>query len=128
MALPNQELGDALESVLPQGTNLYRGLTNQVVSPAIVIRPDDPWFDNQEAPSWCFDQQRWTAVAVAHSAAPEDAQGVLYRLVRSVIHNLPEQFSWINTSGVVLDESTGTAFLAVAIHLRYNSMGEEEES
>ena len=124
MATPWDALASHLVTVLPTGTNIYSTQTSTVVSPAVVIRPDDPWI-SVTSQSWCIDEQRYLLIAVAGSAEPQDAQIALYAMVQAVIQNLPAGWSFESVGSIILDQSTDTAFLVAPIRLRYNRTAEE---
>ena len=126
-------LGDLLAPKLPAGTNLIDGPTPQLKPPAVVLRPDNPWLEpaSPEA-NWCIDQQRYLAIPVVTASTPGDGVRVLYSVVKAIKNALAYEhspWSWESVSAPVVDESTGTAFLATSIRIKYlNSEEEEEES
>lgn len=128
MANPLDLLGELLEPALPAGVSLIDGPTPQLKPPAVVLRPDNPWLEQSEL-GWCIDQQRYLAIPVVTASTPGDGVRVLYSVIQAVKAALVDPWSWESVSAPVVDESTGTAFLAASIRLKYlNSEESEEES
>lgn len=94
------------------------GPRSQVVPPAVVIRPDEPW---REPDRFCDDNQRYVAVAVARGAEPEEAMSLLYDLTSQVIAALPTDWEFVSVGVPVLDESTGVTLIAAPVRLRYRN-------
>lgn len=94
------------------------GPKSQIVPPAIVVRPDEPW---REPDRFCDDLQRYVAVAVAKAATPEDAMGILYDLTSGIIAALPVGWEFVSVGPPIIDETTGTAFLAAPVRLSYRN-------
>lgn len=117
--MPWETLALALADLVPSGTNIYSAPANQLVAPALVIRPDEPWITPRDEATFCFDHQHYVAVAVAVAATPSSAMGILYGIAQAVIQGLPEGWRFDTLGGLVLDDSTGTAFLAAPIRLSY---------
>lgn len=117
-------VGGTLEpvSIIPNPTS------SQIVPPALVLRPDSPWSTPRDDGTYCFDHQRYVAVAVASAASPLDAMRKLYAIWQAVISHLPNGWRFDTVDGLVLDESTGTALLATQIHLSYFNTEALEES
>ncbi len=65
----------------PEGTNIYPAMAQQVVVPAIVIVPDDPWFRSS---GFAYDTERYLAICLVESTAPSDGLDSLHRLVHAV--------------------------------------------
>lgn len=104
------------------------GPVDNLKPPAVVIRPDSPWI----VPSkFCYDQQRYQAVMVVTASTPGDGRRMLYRISRA-IRNAFEQddgWSWESVSSPIVDQSTGSPYLAAGVRLIYsNTIEEEEES
>lgn len=109
-------------SVIPAPT------TEQIVTPALVLRPDQLWSTPSDDGTYCFDHQRYVAVVVVSAASSQDAMRQAYRIWQTVITHLPNGWRFDTVDGLVLDESTGTAFLATQIHLSYFNTEDLEES
>jgi hypothetical protein len=105
--------------------SLISGPTAQVEPPAIVIRAETPWM----VPSgYCHDEQRYVAVGVVQSATPGDGEQMLYTMGLRVMDNLLPGWEFVGMDAPVVDESTGVAYLAAGIHLRYKNNDLEDES
>ena len=126
MAIPTEAFGDHLEDTLPAGVNVYRAPANQIVAPAVVLRPDNPWITPQDEATYCFDHERYVAIAVARAATPKDALAMMRRIALNIIANLPAGWRFDTMSAPVLDETTGTALLAASLRLSYFNTEEEE--
>ena len=109
-------------SVIPAPT------TEQIVAPAIVLRPDQPWSTPSDDGTFCWDHQRYVAVIVVNAASSQDAMREAYRIWQLVIANLPNGWRFDTVDGLVLDETTGTAFIATQVHLSYFNPEALEES
>jgi hypothetical protein len=123
--IATETFGDQISSALPSGVSVYFAPANQIVAPAVVLRPDNPWITPRDDGTFCFDHQRYVAIAVAKAATPRDAVQMMYAIARAVIDNLPAGWRFDSVSSPVLDESTGTAFLAASIRLSYFNTEEE---
>lgn len=108
-----------------EGWSLVSGPTAQVDAPSIVIRAETPWMVPGH---YCHDTQRYAAVGVVSAATPADGEQVLYTMGLRVMDNLPAGWSFLGMDAPVVDESTGMAYLAAAIHLQYLNSDLEEES
>lgn len=97
------------------GANVH-GVRSQVVAPAVVVRPDDPWM---EPDTYCDRLQHYVAVIVA--GAPEATDGIdtMYAMAAAVIDALPQTWEFVSVGSPIIDESTGTAFLAAPVRLNY---------
>lgn len=126
MAIPTEAFGDHLEDTLPTGVNVYRAPANQIVAPAVVLRPDNPWITPQDEATYCFDHERYVAIAVCRAATPKDALAMMRTIALNIIANLPAGWRFDTMSAPVLDETTGTAFLAASLRLSYFNTEEEE--
>jgi len=124
---PTDDLAEALRELDGlDGVNIMAAPTqSQIVAPALVLRPDTPW---SQPDQYCFDRQQYVAVVVASAASSLDAMRRIYRIWQTVIANLPPAWRFDTVDGLVLDESTGTAFLATQIHLSYFNSEALEES
>lgn len=92
------------------------GVRGQVVPNAIVIRPDEPWL---EPDTYCEFLQHYIAVLVVRAASNEDGVDKLYEMALAVVDALPETWEFVSVGSPIIDESTGTAFLAAPLRLNY---------
>jgi hypothetical protein len=125
---PWDALADACTATLPEGVSIYSAPTNQLVPPALVIRPDNPWVEVSR--DYCLDQQRYVGVAVVTASSPQSGLSKLYAIfwgVREAIKSL-EGWDWVNIGSPVIDESTGSAYLAAPIRLTYKNSQEPQEA
>ncbi len=125
MSTPSEDLSALLvaSESLPVGVSVYGGPTNQIVPPAIVIRPDEPWI---EPDAFCRDLQRYVAIVVVSAASPEDGTNKMYAIAQGVVDAVNEAgeatpWEWVSTGAPIIDESTGTAFLASSVRLKYRN-------
>ena len=117
------------ETSLPVGVSVYDGPTNQLVPPAVVIRPDSPWLE--VARQYCLDLQRYVAVAVVSASDASSGLSVLYRIqwaVRAATEALGNGWEWVSVGAPVIDQSTGSAYLAAPIRLEYRNSNEPQEA
>lgn len=126
MAIPTEALRahlTALEGL--EGVSVIRGPISQLVPPALVLRATTPWI---EPSNYCHDDQQYVAVAVVTASTPEAGEQQLYTIGLRVMDNLPVGWSFEGMDSPVVDESTGVAFLAAPIRLKYRNNDLEEES
>lgn len=130
MSSPWLELAEALEPgpTDPEAT-IYPawGEANMVV-PAIVLQPDEPWM---EPHAFGIDQERYVAIAaVPGSAGREAGVADLHRLVHYIIRQAStiHGVAYETASAPVVDESTGTPLLAARVRLTYRACGDDSPS
>lgn len=118
MSIPSDDLIVALRAAQGLSEASVHGPRSQVVPPAVVIRPDEPW---REPDRFCDDNQRYVAVAVAAGASPEEGMSTLYDLTSAVIAALPTDWDFVSVGAPVLDESTGVTLIAAPVRLRFRN-------
>ncbi len=124
MAYPWELLETAALAVVPEGVSVYGAPADQIVPPALVIRPDTPW---REPESFCNDHQRYVAIAVVSAASMGDGgQRKIYDIHSALILALPEGWSFDSVTGPVIDETTGSQLIAAALRLSYRNNLEDE--
>lgn len=116
MPTPNDDLIAALKAAGDLSEASVHGVRSQVVPPAIVVRPDDPWM---EPDRFCDNLQHYLAVLVVTASSPEDGVNALYTMALAVLAALPETWEFASVGSPIIDESTGTAFLAAPVRLNY---------
>lgn len=123
MAAPSEALAAALVTS-QSGVNVYSTPSDSIVAPAIVIRPAEPW---REPDRFCYDLQRYHAICVVAAASPQDGLGRLYAMTNGVIATAIdiEGWDWETVGAPIVDETTGTAFLAAPVRLSYRNTEEE---
>lgn len=114
MASPIADLIDALKTKDGLTDVNFSGIRSQLVAPAVVIRPDEPWF---EPDTFCKYAQRYAAVVAVGEASAEDGINRMHTIAVAIIANLPAGWDWESVGSVLLDESTGTAFMAAPVRL-----------
>jgi len=92
------------------------GVRSQVVAPAVIFRPDEPWL---EPDRYCDFAQRYVAVATVSAASAEEGVDRLFTMVKAVVENLPEGWDWDTVGAPIIDESTGTSFLVAPVRLTF---------
>lgn len=65
----------------PEGTNIYPAMAEQIMAPAIVIVPDDPWI---QSTAYSYDTERYLAICLVEASAPQDGLAKLHALVHAV--------------------------------------------
>ena len=120
MSIPSEGLATALEAsdALSEGVSIYPGPAPQIVPPAIVIRPAEPWI---EPSTFCDGLERYHAIAVVSASTPRDGIDELYTIIQGIKAALPDTWDWETVGQPVIDESTGTAFLAAPVRLLYRN-------
>lgn len=117
---------DALATLLQAAetdVNVYPAPVEDIVADAIVIRPDTPWFEQGEQ-TW-YDQERYAVVALVSASAPADGLARLHYLVHSILHTARDaSWEFESVTAPVVDESTGTPFLAATVSLVYRNCEE----
>ena len=91
-------------------------MRSQVVAPAVIIRPDEPWL---EPDRFCKEAHRYVAVATVSAASAEEGVDRLLTMVTAVIENLPDGWDWDTVGAPIIDESTGTSFLVAPVRLTF---------
>ena len=131
MDQPGQLLVTALAPFLPDDVNLNGTMPDStIMSPALVIRPGEPWSDSQDTDrSYCVDAEQYTAVVVTSAGSASGAQEKARKVWRAVIHNLPPNWKYLSVGGIVLDQDKESIkYLAAPIRLKYlNPYTPEEE-
>lgn len=116
MPTPLSDLIEALRaSDGLSGANVH-GVRSQVVAPAVVVRPNEPWM---EPDTFCNMLQRYVAVATVQAASAEEGVVKLLAMVSAVVDNLPSGWDWESVGAPIIDETTGTAFLVAPVRLTY---------
>jgi hypothetical protein len=102
--------------------NVYPTPTEQVVADAVVIRPDTPWIAPGDV--W-MGEERYAVVCLVSAGTPADGLARLHSIVHTVL-DAARSASWEfdNVSPPVVDESTGTPFLAATVSLIYRNCEE----
>ena len=124
MADPAGELQAIIAGIegMPDGLNIYPAPEQNIVAPAVVIRPDTPWL----APDrFCFDMERYAAVVVVTASTPADGIALLRSMLLLIIGALVSPWDWEQADGPVVDETTGVPFLAARLRLKYSNGGPE---
>lgn len=81
----------------PEGTNIYPAMAEQIVAPAIVIVPDDPWITSQ---GYQYDLEQYLAICLVEASAPADGLAKLHALVHAVREAGDEGWEIKDVSGV----------------------------
>ena len=81
----------------PEGTNIYPAMAQQIVAPAIVIVPNDPWFQDS---GYQYDMERYLAICLVESSAPSDGLAKLHALVHAVREAGDDGWEISDASGV----------------------------
>lgn len=109
--LPWEEFASRLD-----GPNVYPAPPSQLVPPAIVLRPSEPWIV-PEGMGW--DRENYVAVCVVSASDPASGLRALYELVRTVVNATDDAFSLGSVGSPVIDESTGTPVLAATVSITH---------
>jgi len=116
LADPIGDLIDVLKTKDGLTTVNLSGIRSQVVAPAVIVRPFEPWL---EPDRYCDFVQRYVAVATVAAASADDGIDRLHTMVIAIIGNLPDGWDWESVGAPIIDESTGTAFLAAPVRLTF---------
>ena len=102
----------------PAGTNIYPAMAEQIQVPAIVIVPDDPWVTSQ---GYSYDDERYLAICLVETTAPQDGLAKLQSLVHAVREAGGEGWEIHDASGVrqarIPDD--GSQYLGSWIHVSF---------
>lgn len=107
---------------MPDGLNIYQAPEESIVAPALVIKPDPLWIDQDR---FCFDLERYNLVAVVTANTPADGIAMLRSMLLKIIAALVSPWGWEQADGPVVDQSTGIPFLAARLRLKYSNGGPE---
>jgi hypothetical protein len=66
---------------VPEGTNVYPAMAEQVITPALVIVPFDPWITSS---GYQYDTEQYVAICLVESTAPQDGLATLHAMVHAV--------------------------------------------
>lgn len=116
MSTPNSDLIAALNASDGLSGVSVHGVRSQVQPPAVVIRPDEPWL---EPDTYCVFLQHYVAVIAVTAGTPEDGVDSIYGIALAIVDALPETWEFMSLGSPIIDESTGTAFLAAPVRLQY---------
>jgi hypothetical protein len=81
----------------PDGTNVYPAMAEQIIAPAIVIVPNDPWF---QSTAFQYDTEAYLAICLVEASAPADGLDKLHTLVHAVREANGEGWEVGDVSGV----------------------------
>ena len=114
--IPSDELVEALLSDDLLGANVYPAPAEQIAAPAVVLRPDEPWITKGRP-----EVERYAAVAVVTASSPAQGIAELHRIVHRVMADALSLsgWAWVEVGTAIIDESTGTPFLAARVRLEY---------
>ena len=116
MSTPNQSLIAALRASGDLSEVSVHGVRSQVSPDAIVVRPDEPW---GEPATFCDLLQHYIAIVVVSASSPEDGVDRIYDIALKLIDALPDSWEFVSIGAPIIDETTGTAFLAAPVRLNY---------
>lgn len=110
----------------PDGTNVYPAMAEQIVAPAIVIVPDEPWFQSD---NFQYDIERYLAICLVESSSPSDGLAKLHLLVHAVREAGDEGWEIGDASGVrstsIPDD--GTRYLGSWVRVSFRNCEHEVE-
>ena len=124
MADPVEGLAAIIAAIddMPDGLNIYQAPEESIVAPAVVLKPDVLWIDQDRM---CFDMERYNLVAVVTASTPADGISMLRSMMLKIISALVSPWDWEQVDGPVVDQSTGVPFLAARLRLKYSNGGPE---
>jgi len=123
--IPTEALADHLSDVVPADWSVVRGPISQLEPPVLVLRADTPWI---EPSAFCIDLQQYAAIAVVTASTPQDGEADIYACFQAVAADLPEGWRMVSVGAPVVDQSTGTPFLAAKMTLQYTNTQDQETS
>ena len=102
---PWDELAGLIDE--PEGTNLYPAMAEQIIAPAMVIVPADPWI---QSTAFQYDTESYLVICLAEASAPQDSLAQIHAMVHSVREVDSEGWEIGDVSGVrsarIPDDST----------------------
>jgi hypothetical protein len=122
VALPTIALAEHWLTVLPEDWSILQGPVASLEANASVLRSDGDWITPA---TYCLDEQRYAAIPSVTASSPEDAERVLYAILRDMMDNLPEGWKFVSARQVVLDQSTGSPLLNAKMTLTYSNTEQE---
>lgn len=122
MPSPVEDLAELLAEAdgMPTGLNVYPYPVENVETPALVIRPDEPWLTVSR---YCDHEEGYLVVAVVSASAPADGISLLRDMSLAIMAAMESPFEWLEASGPVIDETTGVPFLANRTRVSYKASG-----
>lgn len=119
--MPWETLAALLDDL--EDVNVYPTPQEPIVPDAVVIRPDTPWIAPSDT-TWP-DEERYAVVVLVTASTPGDGLARLHTIVHAVLAAARTAlWEFDNVSAPVVDESTGTPFLAATISLIYRNCEE----
>lgn len=124
MELPTVAFVEAFVQAYPD-VNGYPTPHELIQTPAVVLRPDAPWI----AREGYADHERYVAVCVVSAGDTVSGTASLHDMIHGVAATADALanagWSFTDAGRAVVDESTGTPFLAAAVRLSFRSCSEE---
>jgi hypothetical protein len=104
----------------PDGTNVYPAMAQQIVAPAIVIVPADPWITDT---TFQYDTEAYLAICLVEAAAPSDGLEKLHVLVHAVRDAGGEGWEIGDVSGVRSTSipNDGTSYLGSWVQVTFRN-------
>lgn len=103
---------------------VYPALAEQIVPPAIVLAPDDPWFQSD---AFSYDTERYLAICLVEATAPADGLDKLHRMVHAIRESGGDGWEIGDASGVrsasIPDD--GTRYLGSWVRVSYRDCEHE---
>jgi hypothetical protein len=122
MSTPWEALAQLLTDA-DTGANIYPTPAEEIVPEALVIRPDTPWMDTSGV-AWS-GEERYAVVALVTASTPSDGLKRLHELVHAIMHTArTASWEFDSVTAPVVDETTGTPFLAATVSLIYRNCEE----
>lgn len=81
----------------PDVFSIYPAMAQQIVSPAVVIVPDDPWVESN---AYQYDTESYLAICLVEASAPADGLDKLHTMIHAVREAGDEGWEIGNVSGV----------------------------
>lgn len=109
--------------VVPTGqVQVYPTPTEQIVPPAIVLGPDNPWVSRSE---FCtFGEHRYLAAVMVAAGDTTDGTALLFELTeavrRSPVRCVDGQGGWTETNSPRLSDLGGSPHLVADVRLTYH--------
>lgn len=96
MSDPWDDLAGRIDA--PEGVSVYPAMAEQIVAPALVIVPDDPWIQSS---GYGWDTERYLVIALVSASAPSDGGlALLHRMVHAVREAGGDGWEILDVSGV----------------------------
>lgn len=113
--------------VLPESVSVYPLMAEQIVPPALVVVPDEPWLSSD---GFGHDIERYLAIALVQAGSAGDGVGMLHTIVHAVREAGGAGWEIGDVSGVrsTTIPDDGTRFLGSWVRVTYRDCEHQVEA